>query len=543
MAREIRMIEDFKDLVSQNALYVDKSNFIKEVLSKDVVLYTRPRRFGKTLNMHMLYYFFSNQEDSYELFKDLNIAKDAESMKHLNQYPVIFLSLKVLTRKNFSLQMSDFSKTIIYNLYDKHRYLLNSDNLEKEEKKLFDRYLENNADESELASALYNLSRMMYKHFKKKSIILVDEYDVPLKHAQQYGYYDDMLDFIRSLFSGTFKTNEYLYKGVMTGCLRIARESVFTGLNNFRNDSILTNNPEVYFGFTEDEVKDILAEYNMQDKFSHIKDWYDGYLFGNKEVYNPWSMLNYIDEARKDLVSEPVSYWVNTSGNEIIYDFLKRSDSELKDNFTKLVNGEAIKADIYPEMTYRELEDDEMVYSYLLTTGYLKALGKNEDGTYNLVIPNKEVRTVYEKYFSKYTKGLKKKYSLKICRSLFDGDGEKAEELINDYLFESVSSVDYSEAFYHGTLNSMFDGFASLSNREFGYGRPDIVVLDNSVTVLIEIKKTKDLLLLSKAADEAIEQIKEKKYIEGLNSYGYKNIRAYGVSFCKKRCCVKMLNQ
>ncbi|MDD6121790.1 MAG: PD-(D/E)XK nuclease domain-containing protein, partial [Solobacterium sp.] len=249
------------------------------------------------------------------------------------------------------------------------------------------------------------------------------------------------------------------------------------------------------------------------------------------------------DEARKDLVSEPVSYWVNTSGNEIIYDFLKRSDSELKDNFTKLVNGEAIKADIYPEMTYRELEDDEMVYSYLLTTGYLKALGKNEDGTYNLVIPNKEVRTVYEKYFSKYTKGLKKKYSLKICRSLFEGDGEKAEELINDYLFESVSSMDYSEAFYHGTLNSLFDGFASLSNREFGYGRPDIVVLDNSVTVLIEIKKTKDLLLLSKAADEAIEQIKEKKYIEGLNSYGYKNIRAYGVSFCKKRCCVKMLNQ
>ena len=533
MAREIRMIEDFKDLVSQNALYVDKSNFIKEVLSKDVVLYTRPRRFGKTLNMHMLYYFFSNQEDSYELFKDLNIAKDAESMKHLNQYPVIFLSLKVLTRKNFSLQMSDFSKTIIYNLYDKHRYLLNSDNLEKEEKKLFDRYLENNADESELASALYNLSRMMYKHFKKKSIILVDEYDVPLKHAQQYGYYDDMLDFIRSLFSGTFKTNEYLYKGVMTGCLRIARESVFTGLNNFRNDSILTNNPEVYFGFTEDEVKDILAEYNMQDKFSHIKDWYDGYLFGNKEVYNPWSTLKYIKESYSQDITEPVSYWANTSGNDIIYDYIKNDTGGLRKQFEMLTNGETLKKYINEQLTYRDLDNPDNIFSFLLSTGYLKATGKNSDGNYNLVIPNKEVRKIYLDSFNEYFRDYTRTNTPELVKALTNGE-EKANEILNGILRANLSYYDNSEAFYHGFVLGTLDLYTTISNVEAGEGRLDIRLEDDKTgkTIVLELKHSKHANDLEKDAELAVKQIKDKHYLKA-------NEQGYGISFNRKKCCLK----
>ena len=260
MARNILLTENFKELIETNSIYADKTNLVKDILNRKVVLYTRPRRFGKTLNMSMLYYFFSNQEDSFNLFKDLNIAKDKEAMKHMNQYPVISISLKELTRKNFRLQISEFINNVVYNLCDKHRYLLDSNKLEDEEKSLFDKYLKRNITEDELSSVLYNLSRMMYKHFNSEVIILIDEYDVPLRYAHQYGYYDDMLDFIRSLFSGALKTDNYLYKGIMTGCLRIAKESVFTGLNNFETDSMLNKNREAYFGFTEDEVKDILNE-------------------------------------------------------------------------------------------------------------------------------------------------------------------------------------------------------------------------------------------------------------------------------------------
>ena len=543
MARNILLTENFKELIETNSIYADKTNLVKDILNRKVVLYTRPRRFGKTLNMSMLYYFFSNQEDSFNLFKDLNIAKDAEAMKHMNQYPVISISLKELTRKNFRLQISEFINNVVYNLCDKHRYLLDSNKLEDEEKSLFDKYLKRNITEDELSSVLYNLSRMMYKHFNSEVIILIDEYDVPLRYAHQYGYYDDMLDFIRSLFSSALKTNNYLYKGIMTGCLRIAKESVFTGLNNFETDSMLNKNREAYFGFTEDEVKSILDEYDMPEKFKDIKDWYDGYLFGNIEVYNPWSTLKYIKESYSQDITEPVSYWANTSGNDIIYDYIKNDTGGLREDFESLTKGETIVKSINEQLTYRDLDNPDNIFSFLLSTGYLKATGKNSDGSYNLVIPNKEINDIYSRFFKAYFSEYSKDRTPEFVKALVEGDEAKANEALNDILFCNISYYDNSEAFYHGTLNSMFDGFASLSNREFGYGRPDIVVLDNSVTVLIEIKKTKDLLFLSKAADEAIEQIKEKKYIEGLNSYGYKNIRAYGVSFCKKRCCVKMLNQ
>ena len=540
MAREIRLIEDFKKLIVANAVYADKTNFIKEVMSKDVVLYTRPRRFGKTLNMSMLYYFFSNQEDSFNLFKDLNIAKDAEAMKHLNKYPVISISLKELSNRSFDNSISHF-KSLISSYIDKNQYLLTSENISEVNRNKILKLYDETGDIADYQQSLKLLSDCLYTHFNEEVIILIDEYDVPLRYAHQYGYYDDMLDFIRPLFSSALKTNDYLFKGIMTGCLRIAKESVFTGLNNFRTDSILSYDDEVYFGFTEEEVKSILDEYNMPEKFKDIKDWYDGYLFGDKEVYNPWSALQYIDDAKNRDDLKPSSYWANTSGNDIIYDFLKHSDPALRNNFEKLVNGEAIEATIYPEMTYRELDDKEMIYSYLLVTGYLKATKDLGDNKYELMIPNKEIKYIYTSYFRKYIVSLQDTYSSKFCNSLIKGDANEAEMELNDFLFRTVSFHDYKEDYYHGLIIGMLNDFELLSNREFGLGRPDIVAYNPKATLCIEIKKTDNISQLDKCADEAISQIKDKKYVEGLKASGYRNIKAYGIAFCDKACCIKLL--
>ena len=534
MARNILLTENFKELIETNSIYADKTNLVKDILNRKVVLYTRPRRFGKTLNMSMLYYFFSNQEDSFNLFKDLNIAKDTETMKHMNQYPVISISLKELTRKNFKLQISEFINNVVYNLCDKHRYLLNSDNLEAEEKSLFDKYLKRNITEDELSSVLYNLSRMMYKHFNSEVIILIDEYDVPLRYAHQYGYYDDMLDFIRSLFSSALKTNNYLYKGIMTGCLRIAKESVFTGLNNFETDSMLNKNREAYFGFTEDEVKSILDEYNMSEKFKDIKDWYDGYLFGDKEVYNPWSTLKYIKESYSQDITEPVSYWANTSGNDIIYDYIKNDTGGLRKQFEMLTNGETLKKYINEQLTYRDLDNPDNIFSFLLSTGYLKATGKNSDGNYNLVIPNKEVRKIYLDSFNEYFRDYTRTNTPELVKALTNGEEEKANEILNGILRANLSYYDNSEAFYHGFVLGTLDLYTTISNVEAGEGRLDIRLEDDKTgkTIVLELKHSKHANDLEKDAELAVKQIKDKHYLKA-------NEQGYGISFNRKKCCLK----
>ncbi len=540
MARNILLTENFKELIETNSIYADKTNLVKDILNRKVVLYTRPRRFGKTLNMSMLYYFFSNQEDSFNLFKDLNIAKDAEAMRHLNKYPVIFISLKEMTKMKLEDQIIKYQDTIS-DFVMNNDYLIKSDKLTEAEKKQLIEYRDKCSNRMKLESSLKDISAMLYKHFNSEVMIIIDEYDVPLRYAHQYGYYDDMLDFIRPLFSSALKTNNYLFKGIMTGCLRIAKESVFTGLNNFETDSMLNKNREAYFGFTEDEVKSILDEYNMPEKFKDIKDWYDGYLFGDKEVYNPWSTLKYIKESYSQDITEPVSYWANTSGNDVIYNFLQHSDSALRNNFEKLVNGEAIEVTIYPEMTYRELDDKEMIYSYLLITGYLKAIEKTDENKYKLMIPNKEIRYIYTSYFRKYIVSLQDTYSSKFCNSLIKGDANEAEIELNDFLFKTVSFHDYGEDYYHGLIIGMLNNFELLSNREYGLGRPDIVAYNPKATLCIEIKKADRLKDLDKSADEAISQIKDKKYVEGLKSSGYRNIKAYGIAFFDKSCCVKSM--
>lgn len=534
MARNILLTENFKELIETNSIYADKTNLVKDILNRKVVLYTRPRRFGKTLNMSMLYYFFSNQEDSFNLFKDLNIAKDTETMKHMNQYPVISISLKELTRKNFKLQISEFINNVVYNLCDKHRYLLNSDNLEAEEKSLFDKYLKRNITEDELSSVLYNLSRMMYKHFNSEVIILIDEYDVPLRYAHQYGYYDDMLDFIRSLFSSALKTNNYLFKGIMTGCLRIAKESVFTGLNNFETDSMLNKNREAYFGFTEEEVKSILDEYDMPEKFKDIKDWYDGYLFGNVEVYNPWSTLKYIKESYSQDITEPVSYWANTSGNDIIYDYIKNDTGGLRKQFEMLTNGETLKKYINEQLTYRDLDNPDNIFSFLLSTGYLKATGKNSDGNYNLVIPNKEVRKIYLDSFNEYFRDYTRTNTPELVKALTNGEEEKANEILNGILRANLSYYDNSEAFYHGFVLGTLDLYTTISNVEAGEGRLDIRLEDDKTgkTIVLELKHSKHANDLEKDAELAVKQIKDKHYLKA-------NEQGYGISFNRKKCCLK----
>lgn len=534
MARNILLTENFKELIETNSIYADKTNLVKDILNRKVVLYTRPRRFGKTLNMSMLYYFFSNQEDSFNLFKDLNIAKDTETMKHMNQYPVISISLKELTRKNFKLQISEFINNVVYNLCDKHRYLLNSDNLEAEEKSLFDKYLKRNITEDELSSVLYNLSRMMYKHFNSEVMIIIDEYDVPLRYAHQYGYYDDMLDFIRPLFSSALKTNNYLYKGIMTGCLRIAKESVFTGLNNFETDSMLNKNREAYFGFTEDEVKSILDEYNMPEKFKDIKDWYDGYLFGDKEVYNPWSTLKYIKESYSQDITEPVSYWANTSGNDIIYDYIKNDTGGLRKQFEMLTNGETLKKYINEQLTYRDLDNPDNIFSFLLSTGYLKATGKNSDGNYNLVIPNKEVRKIYLDSFNEYFRDYTRTNTPELVKALTNGEEEKANEILNGILRANLSYYDNSEAFYHGFVLGTLDLYTTISNVEAGEGRLDIRLEDDKTgkTIVLELKHSKHANDLEKDAELALKQIKDKHYLKA-------NEQGYGISFNRKKCCLK----
>lgn len=534
MARNILLTENFKELIETNSIYADKTNLVKDILNRKVVLYTRPRRFGKTLNMSMLYYFFSNQEDSFNLFKDLNIAKDTETMKHMNQYPVISISLKELTRKNFKLQISEFINNVVYNLCDKHRYLLNSDNLEAEEKSLFDKYLKRNITEDELSSVLYNLSRMMYKHFNSEVMIIIDEYDVPLRYAHQYGYYDDMLDFIRPLFSSALKTNNYLYKGIMTGCLRIAKESVFTGLNNFETDSMLNKNREAYFGFTEDEVKSILDEYDMPEKFKDIKDWYDGYLFGNIEVYNPWSTLKYIKESYSQDITEPVSYWANTSGNDIIYDYIKNDTGGLRKQFEMLTNGETLKKYINEQLTYRDLDNPDNIFSFLLSTGYLKATGKNSDGNYNLVIPNKEVRKIYLDSFNEYFRDYTRTNTPELVKALTNGEEEKANEILNGILRANLSYYDNSEAFYHGFVLGTLDLYTTISNVEAGEGRLDIRLEDDKTgkTIVLELKHSKHANDLEKDAELAVKQIKDKHYLKA-------NEQGYGISFNRKKCCLK----
>ena len=549
-------IENFKELLDNNYYYVDKTKLIEDVLSDKVTLYTRPRRFGKTLNMSMLYYFFSNKEkENAYLFDGLYISKQQEAKSYQNQYPVIFLSLKDMQSLNMEEQKKQFADIIKINIL-KNIELLDSKNIYETDKEVLNNLMFLNGDDVQLKNSLKTLSRCLYNHYHKKVIILIDEYDVPLQSAYNNGFYDEMVDFLRSMFSSALKTNDALERGILTGCLRISKESIFTGLNNFTVRNITDKEASDCFGFTQKEIDDLLKYYDLIEKRPEIKDWYDGYLFGKTEIYNPWSALNYIKKLLSDDQFLAISFWANTSSNELVRLYIENATLKMKEEFEQLINGKSIIKKIVPELTYREMnfknvkDMNDNVYSFLLFTGYLKIKGKVYDqegqeirNTYELVIPNKEVKYIYEDIFMNWFESYQKERRDDFIDLLLVKKEKEAQKVLNQVLKNSISYFDNYENFYHGFLVGFLnaDGYTVKSNRESGEGRFDIAVLPMYIddqAIIIECKHSKNIKELRKDSDEASKQIIDQKYIEGLQEEGYENVIGYGISFYKKQCII-----
>ena len=534
-------IENFKMMIDKSAYYVDKTNFIEDVLNEQVVLYTRPRRFGKTLNMSMLYYFFSikEKENSY-LFDGLNISKNKNALKVQNKYPTIFISLKEMKSLTFDAQISSFSN-VIYELLDKNLEILSSDQLSDTTKDILNKLHNRSSCVEDLKISLRVITNALYAYYQQKVIVLIDEYDVPLQAAYQNNYYEEMVEFLRSVFSSALKTNDALEKGVMTGCLRISKESIFTGLNNFTAYSVLNNISSESFGFTESEVKQLLKDYNLSEKMDEVKEWYDGYQFGNNEIYNPWSTLMYVKNIMQDVSFKPISFWANTSGNDIVVKYIQNGDKKLRKEFDLLMNGQSLIKYIKPELTYREMDNINNIYSFLLLTGYLKVIKDRGENQYELVIPNKEVYEIYKQSFMSYFEDYTTSKKNELYQELVDGDAKKVNLLLNDILLRSISYFDNQESFYHGFLVGLLNDYEVVSNRESGNGRFDVCVLPENILgtiVLIECKHSISEDDLIDDAKEGARQIVEQKYLEEHKFKKYENVIGYGISFYKKQCYV-----
>ena len=534
-------IENFKTMIDKSAYYVDKTNFIEDVLSEQVVLYTRPRRFGKTLNMSMLYYFFSikEKENSY-LFDGSNISKNKDALKVQNKYPTIFISLKEMKSLTFDAQISSFSN-VIYELLEKNLEILSSDQLSDTTKDILNKLHNRSSSIEDLKISLRVITNALYTYYQQKVIVLIDEYDVPLQAAYQNNYYEEMVEFLRSVFSSALKTNDALEKGVMTGCLRISKESIFTGLNNFTAYSVLNNISSEFFGFTELEVKQLLKDYNLSEKMDEVKEWYDGYQFGNKEIYNPWSTLMYVKNITQDVSFKPISFWANTSGNDIVVKYIQNGDKKLRKEFDLSMNGQSLIKYIKPELTYREMDNINNIYSFLLLTGYLKVIKDRGENQYELIIPNKEVYEIYKQSFMSYFEDYTTSKKNELYQELVDGDAKKVNLLLNDILLRSISYFDNQESFYHGFLVGLLNDYEVVSNRESGNGRFDVCVLPENIlgtVVLIECKYSISEDDLIDDAKEGARQIVEKKYLEEHRFKKYENAIGYGISFYKKQCYV-----
>ena len=537
-------IENFKMMIDKSAYYVDKTNFIEDVLNEQVVLYTRPRRFGKTLNMSMLYYFFSikEKENAY-LFDDLNISKNKDALKVQNKYPTIFISLKEMKNLTFDAQISSFSN-VIYELLEKNLEILSSDQLSDTTKDILNKLHNRSSCIEDLKISLRIITNALYTYYQQKVIVLIDEYDVPLQAAYQNNYYEEMVEFLRSVFSSALKTNDALEKGVMTGCLRISKESIFTGLNNFTAYSVLNNISSEFFGFTELEVKQLLKAYNLSEKMDEVKEWYDGYQFGNKEIYNPWSTLMYVKNITQDVSFKPISFWANTSGNDLVVKYIQNGDKKLRKESDVLMNGQSLIKYIKPELTYREMDNINNIYSFLLLTGYLKVIKDRGENQYELVIPNKEVYEIYKQSFMSYFEDYTTSKKNELYQELVDGDAKKVNLLLNDILLRSISYFDNQESFYHGFLVGLLNDYEVVSNRESGNGRFDVCVLPENIlgtVVLIECKHSISEDDLIDDAKEGARQIVEKKYLEEHRFKKYENAVGYGISFYKKQCYVVKL--
>ena len=539
-------IENFKELIDKNYYYVDKTEFIKDVCNEKVALYTRPRRFGKTLNMSMLYYFFSIKEtENAYLFQNLNISKDTQLLKHQNQYPVIFITLKDMKNNSFHKQLEMYS-LLIQKVIRKNKELLTSKDIDEFDKERIINLYRGVHNEVDLQNALGFISDCLMQHHHKKVILLIDEYDVPLQNAYLNECYDEMVNFLRNVFSAAFKTNDALEKGVLTGCLRIAKESIFTGLNNFRVVSIFDEISNQRFGFTQPEIDMMLQDYQRKDYQKQMKEWYDGYQFGGCDIYNPWSALMYVDKLANTSRREPESFWANTSGNDIIYRYIKEANPKMWDEFDILAAGGMIEKAVKDDITYREMDQISNVYSFLLYTGYLKAIRclDEDKRIYQLMIPNKEIKRVFLSIFSEWFDEQVEHSGNSFVEALMKENLIQAADILNNILFQSISYFDYDEKFYHGLLIGMLSEYQTVSNGEAGLGRFDIAILPLSRMsrgVVLELKVAKQEEDLQKLSEEACRQIRDMKYIEGLQKKGYEDILGYGIAFYKKSCIITAL--
>ena len=557
-------IDGFEKIRTNDFYYVDKTMFIKELLQNwgEVNLFTRPRRFGKTLNMSMLKSFFEIGSDP-ALFDGLKIAQEKDLCeKYMGKFPVIFISLKSVDGLKYDSAVTAL-KTVIGNEAMRFRFLKESEKLSEEEREAYARLIKIGSGEGGMyamteevaASALKNLSQLLEKHYGQKVILMIDEYDVPLDKAFQAGYYDEMVNLVRNFLGNAVKTNDSLYFAVITGCLRISKESIFTGLNNLKVHTISDIRYDEYFGFTDADVDEMLTFYGLSSYKDVIRDWYDGYRFGDTDVYCPWDVINYCDELLAASSAPPKNYWANTSGNDLILHMLKNADQTTKDEVEELLNGRRITKRIKQELTYRDIDESmENVWSVLYATGYLTGTHVEEADAdiFRLWIPNGEIRKLFyelvEEWFRKVSRSDTARIN-RFCAAFPAGNTDAIQEMLGDYLWDSISVRDTAvrrnmkENFYHGMLLGLLrsqDSWLVKSNAETGEGYSDISIqTPDRVGMIIELKYADDGNLEA-ACSEALRQIEEKKYAEGLKRRGAKRILKYGIAFCEKECMVVM---
>lgn len=546
-------IEDFKVLRDRNCYFIDKTLMIKDIIDSTamVTLFTRPRRFGKTLNMSMLRRFFEKaDEDNSYLFDGLKISEAGEKYRrYMGECPVISVSLKGMKQPTWEESFAQF-KEIVANEFERHQKILDSALISGRKRKRIQGVLDDTADDTVYSTVLKLLSDCLCTVYNKNVIVLIDEYDVPLENAYFNGFYDKMIDLIRSVFESVLKTNDSLEFGVLTGCLRISKESIFTGLNNLNVFSVTDNAYSQYFGFTEQEVKQITDYYGLSNRIGTLKKWYDGYTFGETEIYNPWSVLKYIQDSLSGN-NIPDTYWVNTSSNSIIHELIVKSDRKIRDDIEKLITGESIDKPLYHDITYVNMDvKSEYIWSFLLHTGYLKParIYKNGIQTYfTAVIPNTEIITIYENTFRHwFDESIRSADKSALLKAVLEGNADVFQLEVNRWLLRSISYHDGYENFYHGFLVGLLeysDEFLVESNRESGTGRNDIIVknvLTHDLAVVIEIETVKDGETLDGQCDVALEQIEENQYEVNLGYESYKNIVKFGIAFKGKQCMVKL---
>ena len=550
-------IDNFEKIRRNGFYYVDKTSLIEQLFSNwgEVNLFTRPRRFGKTLNMSMLKYFFEIGTDR-SLFDGLHISSNEKiCSEHMGKYPVIFLSLKNAEGLNFDTAKYQMVELIAREA-ERFPFLAKDTNLsdrDREKYRVLTAFADGHYQMSDdvLYGSLQTLSELLYKHFNQKTVILIDEYDVPLDKAFQHGYYREMVALIRAMFGRALKTNEALAFAVLTGCLRVSKESIFTGLNNFKILSITDSRFDEQFGFTDKEVQKLLADYHLEARFSETKKWYDGYRFGNVDVYCPWDVINHIDRIKDDPNARPEAYWINTSGNDLVKRFVDKANRTTRNEIEQLIAGNAIEKTLRLDLTYDEIDNSiENLWSVLFTTGYLTQTGMTEDGAYRLVIPNREICEVFKLQIQEWFK--KSIFSnteqlTAFWKAFEEGNTDGVEMYLNRIMSNSISVFDIKtgegkkEISYHNLLVGILTGnedWLVKSNVEAGEGFADIIVEteDPNAGIIVELKYTKNYDEMEQACKAALDQINDRRYQEYLLNDGRKDITLYGIAFCKKRC-------